>query len=289
VLPRGAILVRALAALAVALLGLNLAGLVLPLRSPALGEVQNPKLRKGPVLPEAELYARLARRGETDAEYAVKATAAIHQGIAHYWSDEGVSRFNLRVPPWENYLLFLAQYVYPEQYRKYAFHDYRKAIARGVGLCNQQAMVLAQVLERAGVAARIVALSGHVVVMARVDPATDRWWVLDPDYGVIVPHSIREIERNPELIRAAYAAAGYDAATIDGLVQVYASPGNSVWPSARTYFGRKYYVEVAAYVAIWAIPVLLLLPWPLARARRHAPVARPAARAVPVPSRGGPP
>ena len=62
--------------------------------------------------------------------------------IAHYWRDEGINKYYLRIPFWENYLLYIASYIDPEEYLKYEFYDYRRAIERGVGLCSQQAIIV---------------------------------------------------------------------------------------------------------------------------------------------------
>ena len=243
------------------LLALNLTGLFIPLRNPAAQFEKNGKVRQGPPLTEGEVYQRISRNGESNAEYVLKVNSALHKGIVDYWDDDGIAKYNLRVPVYENYLLFLAQYVFPEKFKKYTYYDTKKAIARGVGQCNQQAMIMAQLLERQGIESRVVSLTGHVVAMARVDEESDTWWVVDPDYGVVVKRSISEIENDPELIRGAYTESGYDRATIDLLVKMYRPWGNQTWESARAYYGKKYYVEILSYAAIWLIPMILLLPY----------------------------
>ena len=57
----------------------------------------------------------------------------------HKQQDEGI-------PIYENYLLFIASYRYPDEYLKYEFVDYRKAIERGIGLCSQQAIIVSEIL-----------------------------------------------------------------------------------------------------------------------------------------------
>lgn len=271
--------------LGVFLLGLNLIGFFIPLRNPEIYSEERPVLNKGPILTENEFYERIARRRESDAEYVLKVNAAVHQGIAHYWEDEGVAKYNLRIPIHENYLLFLAQYIRPEAFRKHVYYDHRKAIARGVGLCSQQALIVARILEEQGIKSGIIALSGHVVAaMARVDEESDTWWVLDPDYGVVVKRSISDIENNLEIIMETYAEAGYDPATINLLRAVYAREGNRVWRSAKAYHGRKYYVETLSYVAIWVIPVILFIPYLYSlychRASRHPTRTDPTTRSL---------
>ena len=85
-------------------------------------------------------------------------------------------------------------------------------------------------------------------------------YILDPDFGVVVPFDTAAITANPELVRAPYSkmAALYypdakDPYTTDLMVDI---------------FGRRKYAytvdnwfEYFSYWAIWIIPVLLMLPY----------------------------
>jgi hypothetical protein len=249
------------------LLGLNLVGFFIPLRNPEVYSEKSPALNKGSILTENELYDRIRRGRGTDAEHVLKVNAAVHQGIAHYWKDEGIANYNLRIPIHENYLLFFVSYLYPAVFEKHLYYDYRKAIERGIGLCAQQALIAARILEEQGIASRVIGLAGHVVATALVDKESDTWWVIDPDYGVVVRRRIEEIEIDPAIIRPYYAAHGYDQEKIDVLVQIYEKEGNRTWDSAKAYYSQKYYVETGSYLAIWVIPVIMLLPRTVARSR----------------------
>lgn len=249
----------------VLLLSVNIAGFFIPLRNPLLYLETNSALNKEPVLP-AELVLFLAiKRNESDLEFAVRANHTIYRGIIHYWNDDAIAKYNLTVPIHENYVLHLASHIRPAQFRKYTFHDFRKAIERGVGLCSQQAIVLAQILKWNGVKSKIIALGGHVVTMAQVDEARDIWWVLDPDYGVVIEHDIGDIESDPSIIRPYYSAAGYKPSTIARLIDIYGEENNRVWKSSKEYHGKKYYFEQFSYLAKWILPAILILfglsPW----------------------------
>ena len=67
-----------------------------------------------------------------------------------------------------------------------------------------------KLLKEKNINSKIVGLDGHVVATAQVDKMQNQWWVLDSDYGVIIPHNLREIEHNPKLISTYYSQAGYD-------------------------------------------------------------------------------
>lgn len=74
--------------------------------------------------------------------------------------------------------------------------DTTEALQRGVGLCSQQAIALHGLLKMFGIKGRVMGLNGHVICLAWVD---EKWIVCDPDYGVVVPIAIGELEANPAL------------------------------------------------------------------------------------------
>jgi hypothetical protein len=260
-------------AIASALLFVNVIGLFTSLRNPAIYD--DPKLRKPVTLTEDELWKQInSYDGKHSQAYAIALTDALHNGMAHYWEDEGIDKYNLRIPFHENYLLNLASYIYPPMFRKYEFAYYKRAIERGVGLCSQMALVEARVLRNAGLTCRMVSLSKHVVVEGQVDG--ERWWILDPNYGVVIPHGMDEIRRAPELVRDHYREAGWDEPTVDGLVDIYAHEKIKVFRTTggRWYHLKKWYGERIAYVLIWAMPIGMLTAFGIVALRhRHAHLA----------------
>ncbi len=194
--------------------------------------------------------------------------AIVNQGIAHNWEDKNVQKYHLTVPFYENYILWGTSFIFPDLFVKYQFVDYHRAVERGVGLCSQQAFVLTGILRERGIKADIVGLDGHVVVTAPVDTAQNTWWIFDPDYGVVIPNNIAQIEANPELVRPYYAAAGYTPKKVDSLVSYYEGSGNQVTDGIIGYSRFRYYYEYASYVMIWIIPALLLLPLGFSTAQR---------------------
>ncbi len=239
-----------------ALLVVDVIGLFTGLRNPAI--YHEPKVRTPITLTEDQVWERINSYDGNRQEYAITVTKALHNGIAHYWEDEGIDTYHLRVPFHENYLLYLASYVYPPMFRKYEFAYYKRAIERGVGLCSQMALIEGRVMRNVGIKCRMVSLTKHVVLEAEVDG--DRWWLLDPDYGVVIPHSIEEVQRQPDLVRDHYREAGWDEATVDMLVEIYAHEKVHVYRATggRWYHIKKWVAERVAYVLIWAIPGVTL-------------------------------
>ena len=242
------------------LFALNIYGLTQSLRHPSIYD--EPSYHDNDIsLTESDFYSEMEYISGKSKQDIIRLTNLINRGISHYWQDQGVTRFNIRIPIHENWLLFAAGLVWPEQFGKYEFVTAGKAIERGVGLCSQHAIILVWVLKQKAVEGRIVRLSGHVVVTALVDPEKGEWWVLDPDYGVIIPHDVSIIEQSPDLVRTFYTDAGCCDEDIDRLVEVYGPAGNSILRFPEEYQHIRYEIERLSYKMIWAIPLLLMIPF----------------------------
>ena len=257
------------------LLMLNAPGIFLSLRNSSSNNETSTKLNNDITLNDVEVKQQIVRRAnESDEEYVFRITKIIHEGIVDYWRDEGIVKYNLRVPIWENYLLYLASFIKPDIYRKYEFADYNKAIERGVGQCSQQAIIVTGILNDNGIDAEIIALSGHFVLRAKVKENT--WYVVDPDFGVVIPHDIFEIEANPDLIRPYYGDIESKLNASEGLssrmVALYGHYGNVIYKNGVIgYFGQKlYYFEYLSYIAIWVIPLIMFMPYSLTVLKRRA-------------------
>ena len=129
-------------------------------------------------------------------------------------------------------------------------------------MCFQHAIIEAEVLKEKGIQSRMIVLSGHVVVHAEISEKKNEWWVLDPDYGVTIPYSISHIEANPQIIEPYYANLGYSEATISVLVKTCGKEGNVLIKDngAEKYVYERRIIERLSYLAIWVIPLILVLP-----------------------------
>jgi hypothetical protein len=261
----------------VILLSANVVGLFTSLRNPAVYTEHTPG-RRPALITEEEFYRRIDSYDGDRRAYVTTVTRAVGDALAHYWEDAGIERFHLRIPFYENYLLFLASYIYPAQYQKYEFMDYRKAVERGVGLCSECAVIEVEILKRKGIRARIVSLRQHVVVEGEVDPVNHEWWMLDPDFGVTIPHDLTAIRADPALIRPYYIAEGRDEKTVSMLKPIFGRPPSTVFEGngAAPYAPKKTIVEQLSYIFIWVIPVVLMLPALIRAFRRPHPHGPPA-------------
>ncbi len=250
----------------VALMGINIYGLFPSLRNPQLYEMDGHPVSLTP----EEVYALVDRQpGEENVAYVKRLTSTVKSGVAHYWEDEGVDLYHMRVPLTENYLLYFASLINPKRYLAYEFCNYRKAIERGVGLCSQYSLILTDILNDNDVETRIVKLDGHVVALALIDPATNTWWIVDGDNNVVIEDDISVVEQDPNMIQPYFEARGYSQEYIDTFTAIYGVEGNVVISGGNDFDGGGKCTREGIYYALkWALPVLLIAPflvWTLRR------------------------
>ncbi len=251
------------AAAGLALLAVNLLGWFVPLRADAVNgyrDFADVETLEFPTV--IEQLDELAERREDPSTFLTEATRLFHAGLAHISPDDveanGLEYYRMRVPLTENWILFALSYLKPDTYRDYEFCHYERALERGTGRCGQQALALVSYLSKHGVDTGFVALGGHAIATAKVDD--ENWYLLDPDYGGVIPFSIAEAEKNPEAVLPFY----WSAAAHNNRIDVLYAPYNRVkygGPEAR--FARACPIERVAYALKWWIPVLLIASFPL--------------------------
>lgn len=245
-------------AFGVFLLTINIYGLFRSMRNNDLYSETNTGRLKDITIKLKDSKRELKRKpGESDKEFAIRANDVVSKSMMHYWKDEGIKKYNLRVPLWENYVLWLRNSFREDS--RYEFLNFKKDLERGVGLCSTHSIVLKGVLLDNGIDAALWDIAGHVVVRARV--SQNEWYILDPDFGLVVPHDIKEIEENPEIVRPSYAnmAKLYkpdydDPYTTDHVVEIYGREGNHIYSDSPAF-------EKISYVLIWLIPIILIIPF----------------------------
>ena len=227
-------------------------------------------------------------------DYVIQVNTIVHETLVHlrpqqisdagYGDDSLVSALNLRVPIWENYLLFALSFIKPDSYKRYEFCSARKALERGVGECGQQSLTVVDLLQDRGIETGFIDWAAHhVVAVARV--SASEWYILDPDYNVTFPYRFDTASTTTPKIFDGLAEALLqsqpDRTVIrhpDGTSEMppdelYKSSGQSVsfgGPNAR--WGRACPIERLAYILKWLLPVVLFLPflwWILARGYRR--------------------
>ncbi|WP_236974569.1 hypothetical protein [Membranihabitans maritimus] len=241
------------------LLLINIAGLFKTMRNPELYEENRTGRLNDITIEYPEINEMLLKKpDESNREFAIRLNKIVSKGMIHYWRDPAIDKYHLRVPIWENYMLFAASYIKPDRYLKYEFTNYRKNLERGLGVCSTHSTVVKGVLNEHGIEAELWDIAGHVVVTAQV--SENESIILDPDYGIFVPYDIEAIESDPEITRASYASMHElykpeydDPYTTDIVVDLYGKEGN------HTYV-IDHWFEHFSYVAIWVLPFLFMLP-----------------------------
>lgn len=263
------ILSKTLLFIGIILLVINISGLFKTMRNPELYTLENTIHNRlnDVVIKYPEINEMLKRKpNENNIDFACRINSVVHDGFAHYWREAGVDKFHERVPVWENYLLYTASYLNPKKYRLYEFSNYKKNLERGVGLCSTHSTVVKGVLLDNGIKAELLDVGGHhVVVRAELnDTAT---YMLDPDFGIVVPCDTAAVTANPELARAPYSkmadlyyADAKDPYVTDFVVEIYGHK--------KHVYTIDNWFESFSYWAIWFIPFLLMLPFAISRFRR---------------------
>jgi hypothetical protein len=247
------------------LIVINIIGLTRSLRNPAVLELNH--FESDIQISEEEFYEIISQPESSNKEYAIKVNSAVNDVIAHFWAGSSqavsyephISEFNLQVPIYENYLLFMAYELAPDS--RYEFCDYRKAVERGVGLCSQESMIFDAIMDENEIPSKIILYPDfHVVNTVLVDARDDIWWVFDPDHGVVIEHDIVTITSQPDLVKSFYLDAGYDLVYVESLIQSYSLEEYFLRNSVISYKGGVgCFSEAASYYLIWFIPVVFMV------------------------------
>jgi hypothetical protein len=249
----------------IALIFINFAGFFISLRSP---EVYQIPIQNGSdtirIMDENKVIDIIDNTCVTNEQYVINVNNAIHRGMASYlYTPDAPDTYHLRIPIYENYILFLSSYITPPYFDQSYFQNYEflvnwgKAIERGVGYCSQQSIVVHDILkDKKNIQSDVIGLGDHVIVSVLVKPEKNEWWVLDPSYGVVIQQSLQEIHNDPHLIWNDYHNAGYTNATIEKLENSFQSPyGYYLSPLFYSYY------EEISYYLIWIIPILFMAPY----------------------------
>jgi hypothetical protein len=247
----------------VVLLLINLAGFFVPLRSPEIGE-NYADFSRGTTLGLEESLLRLHILSESNKEkdlFMIEATRIFHQGLAHVPKGDiekkGLDYYRMRVPIWENFILYFLSYMKPDTYMDYEFCSYRKALERGTGRCGQQSLALVDYLSKNEFETGFVHLGGHTIATAKSSDGS--WHMLDPDYGGAVPFDLKTAEKNPESVIPYYWSP---AIVKNNMAGRYSPENNRIrYGGSDARFGRACKIERAAYLLKWLGPAVLVLAW----------------------------
>jgi hypothetical protein len=164
----------------------------------------------------------------------------------------------------ENWVLWALGLVDPT-YANYVLADPYAALRRGIGQCYQHALVVVGLLQERGIPSGVVSLGQHVVARATLRGSP---YLIDADYGVVMPFDLEHARSHPADVRSAYDRAqehfASDTLRNEQLAIVFEAYRTA--PTAQAPDGiegsvpkEKLRFEARTYMLKWAVPIILLL------------------------------
>lgn len=145
------------------------------------------------------------------AQYQGRLTMAVNAHMIHFWPSG--ERQWTGINPMSNWLLWAKGFVPGyEHFANKELLDPRLAWVRGYGFCSQVSRLIYSILLDQGLPSRIMQHPNHVVVEAS-------GMVLDADYGVVIPHTLIELQSRPDLVAKYYVDF---PSAVENLQRIYA-------------------------------------------------------------------
>lgn len=161
----------------------------------------------------------------------------------------------------ENWMQWTAGFVYSPLRRT---QDTHRLISGGLAECSERSQILKGIAESAGLPCRFVGLNGHVALEVYFQ---DRWHFADPEYGIVLPFSLRELEQPAQAsyLRDSLAITVRDPWMIDHYLDILLSTkDNVVFPVGESISPRLHRLEQLCAGMLWLLPsTCLALGWTL--------------------------
>jgi hypothetical protein len=203
------------------------------------------------------------------------ATSSFFDKAVHIYADAIAFRWPpgmARVRFTDNWILASASFLDPvvlliglkkdaDLFSQFESYRYERALGRGFGICSQNALGFADLLDRRyGIDVHVVGLGGHVVTQVNLP---HQQVLLDPSVGVYLPFGLNIAEKFPSALIRAYKQAGYEdtAKTYDS-ADNFISPSSGAWGYSEHEYRKQAFVryfERAADLMKWVIPLAVLL------------------------------
>jgi hypothetical protein len=142
------------------------------------------------------------------------------------------------------------------EFERYHYANYERSLKRGIGLCGDASMTLSQLLGKENIDNKILTFPGHVVVYASFNDGSE--YILDPDFGVVVPFLRSELLSNNIEIAELYRDAGYTQGDVQFFTKMYTKSFKE-WDGVQHFITKKYYFEKVSYWLKWPLPIVILL------------------------------
>lgn len=188
----------------------------------------------------------------------VTLNALIKNRMTHpNWNKIPPGEFNISVPIWENYIIYIASQFYREEMlQRYHFSGYKKSLERGIGICGDSSVILSSIMKLKGISHKIVSFDGHVIVAFSDENAIE--YYADPDFNVIFPSPSNKSIDFKKTYEEIYKEQGYSQEEIEELKNIYS--GKPVYFSDHIHFmTKRYYFEKISYLLKWLIPIIFMI------------------------------
>ncbi|MCB9928002.1 MAG: hypothetical protein H6844_01090 [Alphaproteobacteria bacterium] len=271
-------LTSVLATVGISLLAVNLIGSLRPHRSALLAGYREPGWHH-PLLPRAEAIQRLSDLSPSAPDFVASAHTLFTHAFAHPIPDSLKTirpdrkkprltpkerrAFGLTVSAWENWVLWLLGFLKQPGYYGHVVCNWRRAVGRGIGDCEQQAIAVTGFFAERGFRTGFLTGWNHVIPMVQ-DPDS-RWWLADPDFGVLAQATPESLLQEPERIRAIYRGIRNRGDDTPFGAEAPKPPHFALGGPASRY-PIACPIERLSYVLKWAIPLALVgasTLWPL--------------------------
>lgn len=161
----------------------------------------------------------------------------------------------------ENWMQWTTGFLYPPLRRT---QDTYRLIAGGLAECSERSQILKGIAESAGLPCRFVGLTGHVALEVFYQ---DRWNFADPEYGIVFPCGLQELEQPSQdsYVRDMLATTAHAPWVIDHYMEILLSPAdNVVFPVGAAISPRLHRLEQLFAGLLWIFPsTCLALGWTL--------------------------
>lgn len=200
-----------------------------------------------------EHFDAAIKNGETTLDFAARMNTFVNRHTVHYFFDNNtLGNIDVMSTPlswsWPLWLCGLWGAISGNKF-SVEFCDSVRGLERGYGYCSQRALILLDILRRNHLYARIVDLEGHVVCLLN---DSQKEVVLDPDFGVVIPHTLEYIRNNPDILRM------YMDESSIGLVRSIYEEGRWIGRKSGEYHCFSNFDIAAITAAAWLVPLVLL-------------------------------
>ncbi len=233
------------------LFALSIVGEVIPRTTKARSEpYRAPRHYYESLLPRAEFLSSIAKLSELSSTPEHKARALFELVRDSYVHDP---ESGYLMKPWDNWILWLMGQF---DSRRLQSQDAHFLLSRGIGFCDQAAMIFTGYAQEMRMESRLVWLSGHVVSEILLPQG---WRVVDPDLGIFWNLPLEDFGTNYSAtdIRQVIVAQGFGLDLAEIITEAYVTQSNSR-RSSYPYLPRLYRDERAAQWAKWILPGFIL-------------------------------